>query len=93
MARHQLGRKLTDGGVKSLVAFLESLTGTLPEGAGTPQKLPPSGKDTPKPAPGWRRRGSAYSRYTRTPLSVYTGTNGKSTGTVAQYFLKSSRCP
>ncbi len=33
MGRYQLGRELTDAQVAGIVAFLESLTGTLPEGA------------------------------------------------------------
>ncbi|MFN0063839.1 MAG: cytochrome-c peroxidase [Myxococcaceae bacterium] len=51
MARHQLGKKLTDEEAASIVTFLKSLTGTLPKAYIRPPKLPPSGKTTPKPDP------------------------------------------
>jgi cytochrome c peroxidase len=40
MARVQLGRTLTDGEVADLVAFLESLTGRLPDDFATAPRLP-----------------------------------------------------
>ncbi|MEZ5404316.1 MAG: cytochrome c peroxidase [Bryobacteraceae bacterium] len=43
MAHHQLGRELTSAEVRSLVAFLNSLTGDLPRGYIRPPKLPADG--------------------------------------------------
>lgn len=49
MAHHQVGKDLTDDQVKSIVAFLESLTGELPASALEVPELPESGPDTPEP--------------------------------------------
>jgi cytochrome c peroxidase len=49
MARVQLGRTLTDTQITSIVAFLESLTGTLPADFATPPELPAAGF---QPVPG-----------------------------------------
>ena len=49
MAEHQLGRTLSDDDTKSIVTFLEALTGALPEKLVATPTLPPSGPDTPKP--------------------------------------------
>ena len=49
MAFHQLGQELTDTDVQNLVAFLNSLTGTLPADYIAKPELPPSGPTTPKP--------------------------------------------
>ncbi len=43
MAKVQLGQTLTDGQVRELVAFLDSLTGPLPESFATAVALPPAG--------------------------------------------------
>jgi len=51
MAKHQLGRTLKDGEIKSLVTFLKSLTGEPPKDYIAKPKLPESGPDTPKPDP------------------------------------------
>jgi cytochrome c peroxidase len=51
MAKYQLNRELSDDDVKSLVTFLNSLTGTLPKAAIAKPNLPPSGKETPKADP------------------------------------------
>ena len=51
MARHQLGKELSDGDVKSIVTFLKSLTGDLPKDRIAKPELPPSGPKTPKPDP------------------------------------------
>lgn len=48
MASHQLGKELSAGEVKSIVKFLETLTGTLPQVA--PPVLPKSTDKTPKPS-------------------------------------------
>lgn len=48
MARVQLGRTLTDAQVGSLVAFLESLTGRLPEDFATVPTLPAAAFQAPK---------------------------------------------
>jgi len=49
MALHQLGRELDDAQVQSIIAFLQSLTGTIdPEFIALPE-LPESGPDTPAP--------------------------------------------
>lgn len=52
MARHQLGKEISDADAKSIVTFLEALTGDLPpaEKIAKPE-LPPSGPTTPKPDP------------------------------------------
>ncbi|WP_457621634.1 cytochrome-c peroxidase [Persephonella sp.] len=49
MAETQLGIKLTHEEIEKIVAFLDSLTGEIPESARTVPVLPPSSKDTPKP--------------------------------------------
>jgi cytochrome c peroxidase len=51
MAKYQLNRELSDDDVKSVVTFLNALTGTLPKTALGKPTLPPSGKETPKPDP------------------------------------------
>ena len=51
MARHQLGKELGDGDVKSIVGFLKSLTGAIPQEYVKTPALPPSGPKTPKPDP------------------------------------------
>ena len=51
MARHQLGKELTDADASAIVVWLRALTGALPEDAKTPPALPPSGPDTPAPNP------------------------------------------
>lgn len=51
MAKHQLGKELSDEDTKKIVTFLEALTGEIPEGVATPPELPESGPDTPKPDP------------------------------------------
>jgi cytochrome c peroxidase len=52
MAKHQLGRELTDAQLKSILAWLDTLTGELPgpEVIGAPT-LPESGPETPAPDP------------------------------------------
>lgn len=50
MARHQVGRELSDLQVKAITAFLGTLNGDPPrELAQKPTALPPSGPKTPKP--------------------------------------------
>lgn len=51
MAYHQLGKELPDADARDIVAFLGSLTGTIPEEYIKKPELPPSGEDTPKPDP------------------------------------------
>ena len=51
MAEHQLGKTLTDEQVKSIVTFLNVLTGTIPEEYVKEPKLPASTDATPKPDP------------------------------------------
>ncbi len=51
MAFHQLGKELTDAEVASIVTFLKSLTGTIPEDRIKLPELPPSTAKTPKPDP------------------------------------------
>jgi len=51
MAKHQLGKELDDAKTKSIVAFLESLTGTAPADLTKTPKLPASTDKTPKPDP------------------------------------------
>ncbi len=51
MARHQLGREVTDEQVDAMVAFLNALTGELPKDYIKPPTLPASGPQTPKPDP------------------------------------------
>lgn len=51
MARHQIGKELSDAEVTSIVTFLKSLTGELPKDKLAKPELPPSGPKTPKPDP------------------------------------------
>lgn len=51
MARYQLGKELSDGDVRSIVTFLRSLTGTIPQDFIKAPELPASGPKTPKPDP------------------------------------------
>jgi cytochrome c peroxidase len=51
MVWHQLGKELKPEQVKSIVAFLGSLTGTPDASSIAKPALPPSGKNTPKPDP------------------------------------------
>lgn len=49
MGRHQLGLELERDEVLSIVAWLKSLTGTIPATYIKKPELPPSGPTTPKP--------------------------------------------
>ena len=49
MARHQVGKELTDGQAKSIVTFLGALAGDAPKDLVQKPELPPSGPKTPKP--------------------------------------------
>jgi cytochrome c peroxidase len=49
MGKHQLGQELNDDTVDSIVIFLKSLTGEIPEEYIAQPTLPESGVDTPKP--------------------------------------------
>jgi cytochrome c peroxidase len=49
MARHQIGKELTDAQIKSIVTWLGALTGELPKDYVQKPELPPSGKQTPQP--------------------------------------------
>jgi cytochrome c peroxidase len=51
MAKHQVGRELTDADSKSIVTFLGTLTGELPTAYIQEPKLPENGPKTPKPDP------------------------------------------
>lgn len=51
MAKTQLNKELTEEEVKSITAFLKSLTGTIPEDALKLPVLPASSKETSKPEP------------------------------------------
>jgi len=51
MAQVQLGKTLPDGTVKDIVAFLESLTGTLPAEFATEPVLPAAAFEAPQPQP------------------------------------------
>lgn len=51
MARHQLGKEITDEEAELVATFLRSLTGTPPAGYIGKPELPPSGPKTPKPDP------------------------------------------
>jgi len=51
MAYHQLGKELPDGDVRDIVAFLKSLTGTIPEEYIKKPELPANGEKTPGPDP------------------------------------------
>ena len=49
MARHQLGKQVTDNEVADVVSFLNTLTGEIPTAYIVPPQLPASGPDTPRP--------------------------------------------
>jgi cytochrome c peroxidase len=49
MARHQLGKVLSERDVTSIVTFLRSLTGELPQALIREPELPPSSSATPPP--------------------------------------------
>ena len=51
MARHQLGQELTDPDIGSIVAFLKTLTGTIPVDYIKMPEMFPSSPKTPKPDP------------------------------------------
>ncbi|WNG49460.1 cytochrome-c peroxidase [Archangium minus] len=51
MAQHQFGKQISDDDAKSIVTFLDSLTGELPKSYIAKPKLPASGPKTPKPDP------------------------------------------
>ncbi|HLV60731.1 MAG TPA: cytochrome-c peroxidase [Fredinandcohnia sp.] len=51
MASYQLGKELKDEEVRSIVAFLKTLTGKIPEEYIAQPELPPSTDKTPKPDP------------------------------------------
>ena len=51
MGKYQLGKTLEPKQVSAIVGFLKSLTGELPRELIEAPKLPPNGKDTPKPDP------------------------------------------
>jgi len=50
MAEYQLGKQLADGEVASIVAFLKTLTGAIPDEYIKSPKLPKSTANTPKPS-------------------------------------------
>jgi len=49
MARHQIGKELTDPQIAAIVTWLGALTGELPMDYIKKPELPPNGKDTPPP--------------------------------------------
>lgn len=49
MALHQLGQELKDDEIATIIAWLNALTGDLPQDYITKPELPPSGPNTPKP--------------------------------------------
>jgi cytochrome c peroxidase len=49
MAKHQLGRELSDEDTASIITFLKSLKGEVPKDLAERPELPESGPDTPKP--------------------------------------------
>jgi len=51
MGQHQLGWDLSENDVKTIVAFLGSLTGTIDQEYIAMPELPPSGSETPAPNP------------------------------------------
>ena len=51
MGRHQLGLQLAESEVSAIIAWLDSLTGTLPERYAAAPALPPSSATTPAPLP------------------------------------------
>jgi cytochrome c peroxidase len=50
MAEYQLGKQLADDEVASIVAFLKTLTGAIPDEYIKSPKLPKSTANTPKPS-------------------------------------------
>lgn len=52
MAEYQVGKRLTDAELQSIVTWLKTLTGDLPAGYIKPPKLPASTPETPKPEAG-----------------------------------------
>ena len=48
MAEYQLGKKLSDEEINSILTFLNALTGKIPEDYIREPELPASGPDTPK---------------------------------------------
>jgi cytochrome c peroxidase len=46
MARHQLGKELTETDVADIIAFMDSLTGEIPTAYIAPPQLPPNGPKT-----------------------------------------------
>ena len=51
MAEYQLGKPLSETEIRSIIAFLKSLTGELPADYIKPPALPKSTSRTPKPDP------------------------------------------
>lgn len=51
MARHQLGKEISDADVKAIVTFFHALTGEIPLDYIKKPTLPESGPNTPKPDP------------------------------------------
>ncbi len=51
MARHQLGKELSDADITSIIAFLTSLTGEIPKDYIAEYKLPAEIPPAPKPGP------------------------------------------
>jgi cytochrome c peroxidase len=51
MGTHQLGLSLSEHEIQAIIAWLRSLTGTLPEQYVAPPELPPSSPLTPGPIP------------------------------------------
>jgi len=49
MAKHQLGKDLSDAQVKSILAFLHALTGEIPKEYIRKPRLPANGPNTPAP--------------------------------------------
>jgi cytochrome c peroxidase len=49
MARHQVGRELSDPQIKAIVTLLAALTGDPPKELTVKPALPPSGPKTPRP--------------------------------------------
>jgi cytochrome c peroxidase len=49
MARHQIGKEISDEQVNAIVTWLGALTGELPHDYIKKPELPPSGKNTPPP--------------------------------------------
>ena len=49
MAEYEVGKKLTDARIQSIITWLKSLTGVLPVDYIKPPKLPASSPKTPKP--------------------------------------------